>query len=277
MLISVLITCHNRKEKTLQCLNLLFKQNGIKVLYEIEVYLVDDGCTDGTPIAVKEQFPSVNIIKGNGNLYWNRGMHLAWTTAAYTKDYDYYLWLNDDTFLFENALEDLLSFKNDNALITGSTKSKTSLKFTYGGYKNKLPLVPNGHFQSCDYANGNILLISKTIFGKLGKNDPTFHHALGDFDYTLRAKKLGFEIINSPHWSGYCENHLYEPTWIKESNVFTRLKNLYTPLSGCSPKEYFVYDLRHNGFFVALFHFTSIHIKCLFPKWFKFLKFNYFK
>jgi GT2 family glycosyltransferase len=274
MKIAVLITCHNRKEKTLQCLNLLFKQNGIKVVYEIEVYLVDDGCTDGTPDAVIQQFPQVNIIKGTGNLYWNRGMHLAWTTAANTKDYDYYLWLNDDTFLFENAILDLLSHNNIAALVTGSTKSEKSQIFTYGGYNKRTPTIPNGQFQQCDYSNGNILLVSKLIFDKLGKNDPLFHHALGDFDYTSRAKKLGIEIISSPQWSGYCEKHIEKPKWVNNSNVFIRLKNLNTPLSGCSPKELFIFEYRHNGLFLAIFHFLTTHFKCLFPKIFHLLKNN---
>lgn len=80
-LIAVLLTVHNRKEKTLCCLQNLFKQK-IPNGYQIEVYLTDDGCTDGTPEAVHEQFPAVHIIKGDGSLFWNRGMYTAWDTAG---------------------------------------------------------------------------------------------------------------------------------------------------------------------------------------------------
>jgi len=272
MIVAVLITCYNRKEKTLQCLNLLFKQNGIDNNFKITVFLVDDGCTDGTPNAVKKNFPQVNIIKGTGNLYWNGGMHLAWSTAANIKDYDYYLWLNDDTFLFENAILDLLSYNNKAAIVAGCTKSEKSQNFTYGGYNSSTPTIPNGQFQQCEYSNGNILLISKQVFAKNGNLDPIFHHALGDFDYTLRAKKIGIEIVISPSWSGYCENHKDQPNWIKENNVLIRLKNLYAPLSGCSPKELFIFEFRHNGLFFAFFHFFSTHFRCLFPKLFEYLK-----
>lgn len=272
MNIAVLITCFNRKEKTLQCLNLLFKQNGIKEFYQIEVYLVDDGCTDGTSDLVEEQFPEVNIIKGTGHLYWNRGMHLAWSTAAKTKAYDYYLWLNDDTFLLENALVDLLSIEKANAIICGNTKSQVYQNFTYGGYKDRIAVIPNGTYQKCDYSNGNILLISKLVFEKVGNLDPVFNHALGDFDYTLRSKKMGIQIFVAPNWSGYCEYHENLPKWIIEKKLFNRFKHLYHPLSGCSPIEYFVFDNRHNGILIALFHFITIHFKCIFPKLFKFFK-----
>ena len=45
--------------------------------------------------AVGKMFPQVHIIKGDGNLFWNRGMYMAWQAAIKEKDYDFYLWLND--------------------------------------------------------------------------------------------------------------------------------------------------------------------------------------
>jgi glycosyltransferase involved in cell wall biosynthesis len=272
MLVAVLITCHNRKEKTLKCLNLMFRQNGINESFKIEVFLVDDGCTDGTQTAVREIFPQVNIIKGTGNLYWNGGMNLAWRTATKTKVYNYYIWLNDDTFLFENAFLELLSYNKSDAIICGSTMSYIDENFSYGGYINRIPLIPNGQFQNCDYSNGNIILISKNVFDKNGFLDDVFTHALGDFDYTQRAKKIGIDIVIAPNWSGFCEHHKQEPNWIREKRVLFRLRNLYNPLSGCSPKEFFIFEFRHNGLLLALLHYFSTHFRCLFPKAFDFLK-----
>ena len=90
---AVLLTVFNRKEKTLECLGRLFDQLPIEDL-QIDVFLTDDGCTDGTAEAVENLFPSVHILKG----IWNRGMLMAWKAAAETRNYDAYLWLNDDTF-----------------------------------------------------------------------------------------------------------------------------------------------------------------------------------
>ena len=41
--IAAILTCHNRKEKTLACLHSLFS-----IISTIDVFLVDDGSTDGT-------------------------------------------------------------------------------------------------------------------------------------------------------------------------------------------------------------------------------------
>ena len=188
--ISVLITCHNRKEKTLQCLKALFCQKGLGDFYQIEVFLVDDGCTDGTPEAIRLDFPQVRIIQGNGKLYWNRGMHLAWETAAATKDFDYYLWLNDDTFLYKDALLNILNSAdktNNISAICGSTISKELNIISYGGDSEKLRvLIPNGNLQEVFSFNGNVLLIPKFVFLKVGNLDNRFPHAIGDFDYALR-------------------------------------------------------------------------------------------
>ena len=83
---------------------------------------------------------------------------------------------------------------------------------------------------------------------------------------------MGIQIFVAPNWSGYCENHIDKPKWVKNSNVFNRLKNLYAPLSGCSPKELFIFEYRHNGLLLAILHFFSTHFKCLFPSVFQLLR-----
>jgi GT2 family glycosyltransferase len=266
--IAVLITCHNRKEKTINCLKALFNQIGLGHEFLINVFLVDDACTDGTSEAIQYQFPEVNIIQGNGNLFWNRGMHLAWETAAANKDFDYYLWLNDDTFLYDNAILTLLQFKYPNSIVTGTTQSQINYNPTYGGYiiMSMNVISPNENYQQCDYSNGNCVLVPNYVYEKVGNLDPIFHHALGDFDYSLRASKMGIEIYVAPHFIGFCENHENIPKWRSNSlNFINRLKNLYTPLSGCQPPEYFIFDNRHNGLFNACIHFISIHLRCIYP------------
>lgn len=54
--IAVLLTVFNRKEKTLAALGGLFAQQ-LPAGYDLEVYMVDDGCTDGTPKPSPNNFP----------------------------------------------------------------------------------------------------------------------------------------------------------------------------------------------------------------------------
>jgi GT2 family glycosyltransferase len=267
--IAVLITCHNRKEKTLSCLKALFDcilPDG----YKLDVFLVDDGCTDGTTEAIKERFSQVNIIQGTGNLFWNRGMHLAWETAAKANDYDYYLWLNDDTYLYPNAIEELVSsctVMDNEALICSTLQSCISRKATYGGLKNGHLLVPNSKIQECETMNGNCVLVPRVIYRKAGNLDYVFRHAMGDLDYGYRVRKAGFKLYVSPDYLGTCEKNSTLPKWcLKTTPLWKRIKLLYSPLAYAEPVPFFIYEKRHFGILIAVKHFISIHIRVLFPQ-----------
>ena len=265
--IAVLITCHNRKFKTLQCLSNLYTQEGIFTEFNLDVFLVDDASSDGTSEEVRKLFPTVNIIKGSGNLYWNRGMYLAWKNASEKSTFDYYLWLNDDTFLFNNALSILFQASDGKSIIVGTTQSKETLKPTYGGYLKHNLIIPNETIQYADYSNGNCLLIPFSVFQKIGALNPFYHHALGDFDYTLRAYKSGIKIFVSKKFVGFCEMHKDLPKWKSSSySLKERIRFLYHPKSGCSPIEFFKFDCRHNGFLLGILHFFTIHFRVFFPE-----------
>lgn len=267
--VAVLITVHNRKENTLACLEHLFGAT-LPEQHSLEVFLVDDGSTDGTSGAVKEQFPQVNIIRGTGNLFWNRGMHLAWKTAAQTRNFDYYFWLNDDTLIFKDALKNLVKsceFEKNQKIICGTTvDSVDKNKITYGGrFKYKGLVSPTSHNQTCDYFNGNIVLIPKFVYNKIGNLDPTFTHSLGDFDYGLRAKKMGIESIVAHGVLGSCSLNRDLPVWLNPKISFKKRWNTFRTPLGHNPEEYFIYERRHNGIFQAVFHYITNHLRVFFP------------
>ena len=68
-----LMTCYNRKEKTLTALNRLIQGNQ-EVSFSFVI--ADDGSTDGT-FDELQKFPKVTIIRGDGNLFYSGGMRLA--------------------------------------------------------------------------------------------------------------------------------------------------------------------------------------------------------
>lgn len=271
--IAVLITCHNRIEKTLSCLKHLFEAD-VSSEHILEVFLVDDGSTDGTSSMVSKQFPTVKIYKGNGNLYWNGGMYLAWEYASNEYNYDYYLWLNDDTFIEKITIEKLIESAeslSNKSIICACIRSLDKKKWTYGGFKmlsrrRIIKLLPNGHLQACDLTNGNCVLVPKFVFESVGNLDPIFSHAIGDFDYSLRAKKLGVQSFVSAEYLGYCDQNPLPPNWcLPEVPLYKRIKNLYSPLGNSHPKLFFIFELRHRGIIIAIEHFITIHLRLLFP------------
>jgi GT2 family glycosyltransferase len=111
--IAVLLTCHNRVERTLACLASLVAQSW--KTGEIKVVLVDAGSVDGTVEQVRRHHPAVAIVEQSPDLYWNGGMRVA-LAHAHEFDPDYYLWLNDDVELDPDAVQRLLEC--DRQLVT---------------------------------------------------------------------------------------------------------------------------------------------------------------
>src|SRR5262245_36051816 len=104
--IACVLTCHNRRATTLQCLRALHAC-ALPPDARLSVHLVDDGSSDGTGAAVRSEFPDVVVIDGDGALFWAGGMRRA-KAAAMATNPDFYLWLNDDTTLDEHAIAELL-------------------------------------------------------------------------------------------------------------------------------------------------------------------------
>jgi len=273
MEIAVLLTCHNRKEKTITCLDSLFNAD-LPYGYSLKVFLVDDGSRDHTSQAINEKFAQIYIIEGNGNLYWNRGMHLAWKTAQSVREYDYYLWLNDDVIIDIKGLTTLINNEKEmpDSIISGVMQSVLEKgKITYGGKNIKGKLIePTGRPLSCNYINGNMVLIPNSIVKNIGILDPFYPHAIGDYEYGLRAIRAGYKCFISSQFTGWCENNASLPKWcLSDVKFIDRLKSLYSPLGNSHPYFFFIYDFKYHGLFIALKHYISIHLRVLCPKLWK--------
>ncbi|MDC8001197.1 glycosyltransferase family 2 protein [Aequorivita todarodis] len=274
--IAVLLTCHNRKEKTLQCLQTLFKADVPETL-KMDYFLVDDGCTDGTGKAVKEIYPEINIILGNGNLFWAGGMRLAFNEARKHRDYDGYLLLNDDVELTKDFLTRILETQEyclnkykKGGLYSGSTKEKRSGKISYGGnvltngiaYPAYKLVQPSEIPQPCHLTNANILYVEKEVIDAIGFFDTNFSHAFADYDFSLRAFKAGFPVYITPGICGYCKDD-HGNNWSSSKKLKHRIAYLKSP-TGLAYKEYLYYGKRHFPKQVPKM-FLKLWAKTLFP------------
>lgn len=265
--IAVLLTVHNRKEKTLKCLELLYSQV-LSQTVNLSVYLTDDGCTDGTPEAIMNLYPDVIIIKGDGTLYWNRGMYVAWKEASKSNP-DYYLWLNDDTFIFKNTVNNLLLTSkqyNDKSIVVGSTcATDDKCKITYGGWDKTSLFTDVTKPNCCEMMNGNIVLIPRFVYSILGYNDPYYRHALGDYDYCKQARKSVLSVYTAVGVLGVCDYPNEVSLWKDPSAPLpVRWRVFWTP-KGANPIEYFYFRKKNFGLFPACVTFISNFVHLLFP------------
>lgn len=299
------MTCHNRREKSVECLRALraqalpgwnpgeesekLKLEGGKEEYPlasptevsafslqpcfadtpvdspavstffIEVFLVDDGSTDGTAESVTELWPGATVIRGDGNLFWCGGMRLAWQVAAKT-DPDYYLWLNDDTHLLPGALSQLLRYASapdsveNMAISVANCRDPETGLHTYGGYQRlgvhplilrQLPVDDSAPVEA-DTFNGNAVLIPRAVFKKVGGMGP-FSHALGDLDYGYRVVREGGRPVMVPGYSAECEKGNVITYWRKGPGRIQRWSMLNHKKSGLPFRDWLHFARTHGG------------------------------
>ncbi|HEV2132767.1 MAG TPA: glycosyltransferase family 2 protein [Terracidiphilus sp.] len=264
--IAALLTCHNRRVATLASLHRLFAQELAENVM-LTVFLVDDGSSDGTGAAVASEFPHVRLLCGDGNLYWSGGMRKAFTEAL-KEQFDYYLWLNDDVLLDPGAIRHLLATHrrlaesgNDRSIVTGSTRDPETGKLTYGGverasrfhpFKFRL-VVPANDAQMCATMNGNIVLIPRSVAEVVGNISDAYRHSMGDFDYGLRARRMGCSIWAAPGYLASCRRNGMGNTWQDVSLPFDKWLQKTTSVKGLPPAEYKRFAQAHGGLCWPLF------------------------
>ncbi|HAX76087.1 MAG TPA: glycosyltransferase family 2 protein [Cyanobacteria bacterium UBA11372] len=275
--LAVLMSCHNRRDTTLTCLAAIYTQDT-----PCDIFLVDDGSSDGTSEAVRASYPAVKILQGDGNLFWGGGMQLAFSTAL-AAGYDFYLWLNDDTKLAPNALRQLLNTyqSHPNSIVVGSTQDPISGELTYGGMMRKSRwrrlnfslLPPTEQPQECETMCGNCVLIPHSVASRVGTIDgDIFTHEFGDWDYGLRARQLGFSVWIAPGFIGTCSRNLIKGSWNDPNlSLIERFKKADKLKGGLQPQVWQEFARRHAGAF-WLIYWASPYVRLVVASVFKSLE-----
>lgn len=244
--VAVLMACHDRRKETLQCLESLIAAT--PNTWTLRIYLVDDGSSDGTSTAVKELPLDIKVIHGPGDWFWAHSMYQA--ELSIDKPYDAILWINDDVQLFQDALTRVENVRqvNRDSILVGQFIDPITKDLTYGGVK-KIGRHPF-HFElvsadttniPVDTFNGNFVFIPKEISEKVGKIDGVFAHAYADYDFGMRAKKLGFNSLVIAGFLGICaDNHPAIKKTLRD-----RFTALHSP-KGLPPASQIRYLHRHG-------------------------------
>lgn len=215
--IAALLCCHNRRTQTLAALEALQASAAASAL-ALELVVLDDGSSDGTAEAVIAAWPQAHLLRGDGSLFWCRGMHRALAHALTLPGISHFLWLNDDTLLQRDALQRLLhqlAGQGDVPAIAVGATHDSAGRCSYGGGRSlggfralRYTRVGGGAVaERCDVFNGNCVLLPRAVVERVGNLDPVFEHAMGDTDYALRAGRAGVAIWVVPGFVGRCETN----------------------------------------------------------------------
>lgn len=216
MAVWIIIPVHNRLGFTRACLASLREQS----VRDFTIVVVDDGSTDGTHVALTAEYPEVNLLWGDGDLWWTGAMNrgLEWVLPRADR-HDHVLALNNDTALPPDCLETLLGLeaRHPNALIgsvavswddrerivdggvridwrTGSSRRLAD------GLAWSQAVARLGDVAEVSVLSGRGTLIPVQAFRRMGLYDQArLPHYAADWEFARRAQRGGFELLMSYH------------------------------------------------------------------------------
>jgi GT2 family glycosyltransferase len=196
-MIDVVVPVHNRRALTLACLRALSTQREAPH----RVVVVDDGSTDGTSEAIAEDFPGVEVLRGDGNLWWSASVNLGIAHClARAEPPDYLLLLNDDTEFEPDFLATLerIARGMPRALVGALAVSVTEPHQVLwaGGAPLRTPREELRGVIRARTLPGRATLVPRSAFADVGLIDArAFPHYFADVDFSLRARRAGYQLL----------------------------------------------------------------------------------
>lgn len=191
---------------------------------ELEVFVVDNASTDGTPDLVREAFPFVKVL----DLGDNFGFSYANNRAIEASSGRHVLVLNPDTVVTDGSLRSLVRFLDERPGVgvvaprlryPDGSDQRTARAFptpaaaVFGRRSPLTRMFPNNRWSrqymvgsqrsdsapfAIDWVSGACLMISRTAIEQVGVLDEAFFMHWEDTDWCHRVKAEGFEIWCDP-------------------------------------------------------------------------------
>jgi GT2 family glycosyltransferase len=209
--VAAVIPIHNGLPLTVRCIKSL--QASTRVADHIVI--VDDGSSDGSAKVISAEFPSVEVVNGNGNLWWAGAMNLGVKHAA-TLGADVYFSLNNDCVVAPDALSNLVCALNTATVSHAAVCSQVrrwpdgdwivsaggSVNWWWKGITARCWGPPSPcatHRAEVDWFPGmGSLVRMDDYFAVGGYDERRFPHYRADVDFALRLRQSGCRLIYEP-------------------------------------------------------------------------------
>jgi GT2 family glycosyltransferase/glycosyltransferase involved in cell wall biosynthesis len=204
--VSVVIPIYGKIEYTMRCLESISK-NIPQTSFEI---IVVDDCSPDNSIEIIEKINGVNLIKNSENQGFIRSCNLGAKSALG----DYICFLNNDTEVHENWLDELVRTFNEfpgtglvgSKLVypdgqlqeAGGIIWQDGSAWNFGRFQD--PMLPVYNYaREVDYCSGASIMVPKALFNELGGFDEHYLPAYcEDSDLALKIRDKGYRVIYQP-------------------------------------------------------------------------------
>jgi len=208
--VTVIIPNWNGLDHVLGCLECLLKVDYSK----FDVIVVDNKSDDGSPQAIAERFPRVQIIRNSQNLGFAEGCNIG-IVQALRSGSDYVWLLNNDAFVERDTLKALVrtAEMEDNIGMTGSKVHCYDDPNMIWGVGMRISWIraetypigwhqrDEGQFNGCrdvDGLSGCSLLVKRRVCEEVGLMDKDYFLYAEEIEWCVRARQQGFRCIVVP-------------------------------------------------------------------------------
>ncbi len=204
--VSIIIPMYNQLDYTFNCVYSVFKSSEFK---DYEIIIADDNSKENAEL-LKESFENIVLIRNPENLGFLKNCN----NAAQQARGEYLVFLNNDTQVQQNWLEELLNiFTNfDKVGIAGSKLVypdgalqeaggiiwQDGSGWNYGNRDNPFRSEYN-YVKEADYISGASIMIPKRLWDELGGFDELYLPAYcEDSDLCFKVRDKGFKVMYQP-------------------------------------------------------------------------------
>jgi len=197
----VLLPVHNRRVITEQYVHGLAAQT----YRDVKLILIDDGSTDGTSEMVLTVLPDTAVLRGRGDWWWGGGLQqgLDWLARESVDDDALVLLTNDDLTIGPEFIERAVEVMRHRSrtLLLARVRNPADATITDPARHADLTRLTFEAATSDETVN---CLPTHGLFARwrdlkeIGRFHPRLlPHYLSDYEYTIRAHRLGFQLETS--------------------------------------------------------------------------------
>jgi N-acetylglucosaminyl-diphospho-decaprenol L-rhamnosyltransferase len=209
--IYVVVPVYNRRN----LVNRFLIRLGEQTFRNFTTIVIDDGSTDGSTALIREKFPEVQVLRGDGNLWWTGAINVGIRRAMLLGNAsDAILVINDDLEFEPNYLESLYRVwqSTPNTLVGsvlvdvndperifrgGELVNRWTAKSRHLNTGRKLGEFGKGYQVEVSSLTGQGALVPIHVFRSIGLYDDKHFQQCGDTELPVRAKNRGYRLIVS--------------------------------------------------------------------------------
>ena len=211
------IPVYNRLAMTEACINCLAAQT----YPALRTIVVDGGSTDGTPERISREYPHVEVVQAEKELWWGEAMHLGIERCLQCsrRDDDMLLMMNNDTLIDSDYVATLVRVSQErNAAVGGVIVDSSDpsrvldagefIDWDTYSFPVKTVREPDETYvEGVDLLSGRGTLIPLSMVREAGNiNAGRFPHYIADCEFFARLKRNGFRL--GVTWEAVLRSHV---------------------------------------------------------------------